>query len=593
MGGISKDAYQFHEFWERCKNDRRFYFQNCLRIRTLVGDSYRLSPLILNGEQEELLSMIEDLESRRKPVRIIDLKSRQVGGTTFFKALGHHHCQFNKQANAMCIAHLSESTKEIFHIIKRYQENLPEAIGLVAPAKLIGNSIRWKHGARYQIQTQGSTDAARGSTWDFLHLSEVALWHKRRRTTTDEDALQAQLAAVADVHGTYVFMESTANGASGAFYSRFWQAYKDEPGNIYKHVFFGWQDHDRYILPEDLTDTQLDKRMREAHKAGDDLLYWRLATELGYDEVWAKRAMEFDLSPERVKWAVQTVLTKFGGDIVRFDTEYPLSPQIAFTSSSRSPFDQQKIQARIEEIQESSDILNSGELFDSNYILKPGRDDWQIYDEPKPGHEYIVAVDTAHGIEDGDFSCIQVLDRVGREQVAEYYARTPPDVVAKQARLVSLFYNNALLIPEIDGPGLAVIKELLDSDYQNLFVRNINASNWTQRYGFRTQSKGERDAIIAATAQAVRLETHVFNSLRLLSEYKVFVETSTRRCEAMPGEHDDAVMAMAIAIYVDSLMEDAAISEHVLEESVPYDAVKNFLPQPDEDRDPHLGAWWK
>ena len=50
---------------------------------------------------------------------------------------------------------------------------------------------------------------------------------------------------------------------------------------------------------------------------------------------------------------------------------------------------------------------------------------------------------------------------------------------------------------------------------------------------------------------------------------------------------------MAIAIYVDSLMEDAAISEHVLEESVPYDAVKNFLPQPDEDRDPHLGAWWK
>ena len=593
MGGISKDAYQFHEFWERCKDDRRFYFQNCLRIRTLVGDSYRLSPLILNGEQEELLSMIEDLESRRKPVRIIDLKSRQVGGTTFFKALGHHHCQFNKQANAMCIAHLSESTKEIFHIIKRYQENLPEAIGLIAPAKLIGNSIRWKHGARYQIQTQGSTDAARGSTWDFLHLSEVALWHKRRRTTTDEDALQAQLAAVADVPGTYVFMESTANGASGAFYNRFWQAYKDEPGNIYRHVFFGWQDHDRYILPEDLTDTQLDKRMREAHKAGDDLLYWRLATELGYDEVWAKRAMEFDLSPERVKWAVQTVLTKFGGDIVRFDTEYPLSPQIAFTSSSRSPFDQQKIQARIEEIQESSDILNSGELFDSSYILKPGRDDWQIYDEPKPGHEYIVAVDTAHGIEDGDFSCIQVLDRVGREQVAEYYARTPPDVVAKQARLVSLFYNNALLIPEIDGPGLAVIKELLDSDYQNLFVRNINASNWTQRYGFRTQSKGERDAIIAATAQAIRLETHVFNSLRLLSEYKVFVETSTRRCEAMPGEHDDAVMAMAIAIYVDSMMEDAAISEHVLKESVPYDAVRNFLPQPDEDRDPHLGVWWK
>ena len=140
------------------------------------------------------MCMIEDAEAKRQPVRIIDLKSRQVGGTTFFKALGHHHCQFKKQANAMCIAHLSDSTKEIFHIIKRYQENLPEAIPLIAPAKMIGNSIRWKHGARYQIQTQGSTDAARGSTWDFLHLSEVALWHKRRRSTTDEDALQMYLA---------------------------------------------------------------------------------------------------------------------------------------------------------------------------------------------------------------------------------------------------------------------------------------------------------------------------------------------------------------------------------------------------------------
>jgi hypothetical protein len=593
MGGISKEAYQFREFWERCKHDRRFYFQNCLKIRTLVGDSYRLSPLTLNGEQETLICLIEEMESQRKPVRIIDLKSRQVGGTTFFKALGHHHCQFKKQANAMCIAHLSDSTKEIFHIIKRYQENLPEAVNLVAPAKMIGNSIRWNHGARYQIQTQGSTDAARGSTWDFLHLSEVALWHKRRRTTTDEDALQAQLAAVADVAGTYVFMESTANGASGAFYTRFWQAYRDEPGNIYKAVFFGWQDHDRYILPRDITDTALDKRMRLAHKKSDDMLFWRIATELGYDEVWAKRAMEFNLPPERVKWAVQTVATKFGGDIIRFDTEYPLSPQIAFTSSSRSPFPQRIIQERLEVLSTANNIESSGERFNDELILEPGRDDWQIYHRPDPTHEYIVSVDTAHGVEDGDFSCIQVLDRNERVQVAEYYARTPPDIVAKQSELAALFYNGALLVPEIDGCGLAVVKEILNSGYNNLYVRNIRASNWTMRYGFKSQARGERDAIIAAIAKALRLDTHTFNSQRLLSECRVFVETSSGRCEAMPGEHDDAVVAIAIAIYVDSLIEDAAISEPVRKKDLSRDSVAQFIVADDEDRDPHLGVWWK
>lgn len=593
MGGLSKEAYRFHEFWERCKFDRRFYFQNCLKIRTLVGDTYRLSPLNLNAEQEELLSVIESMEADKKPVRIIDLKSRQVGGTTFFKALGHHHCQFNRQANAMCIAHLRQSTQEIFHIIKRYQENLPEAIDLVAPAKLIGNSIRWNHGARYQIQTQGSTDAARGSTWDFLHLSEVALWHKRRRSTTDEDALQAQLAAVADVPGTYVFMESTANGASGAFYTRFWQAVKDDVGNIYKPVFFGWQDHDRYVLPPNLTDTQIDRRMRQAHRAGDEMLFYRLATELGYDDLWAKRAIEFDLPPERVKWGIQTLHTKFGGDVTRFDTEYPLSPQIAFTSSSRSPFDQGVVQERIDELMESSSVSESGELFDDNYTLKPGRDDWQIYKSPQPGHEYIVSVDTAHGVEDGDFSCIQILDRNTREQVAELYARIPPDVTASQAKLAATFYNSALLVPEIDGPGLAVIKELLDSDYMNLYVRNINAANWTQRYGFRTQAKDQRDSAIAAIAKAIRLETHTFYSLRFLNECKVFIETQSKRCEAMPGEHDDAVMAMAIAIYVDSILEDAAISEPAREKELAPDAVARFMSFDDGERDPHLGVWWK
>jgi hypothetical protein len=592
VGGLSKEAYKFHEFWERCKFDRRFYFQHCLKIRTLFGDTYRLQPLILNGEQEELLSIIETMESNREPVRIIDLKSRQVGGTTFFKALGHHHCQFNKQANAMCIAHLRQSTQEIFHIVKRYQQNLPEAIVAVAPAKLIGNSIRWKHGARYQIQTQGSTDAARGSTWDFLHLSEVALWHKRRRSTTDEDALQAQLAAVADVPGTHVFMESTANGASGAFYSRFWKAYKNEEGNIYKHVFFGWQDHDRYILPENITDKRLDKRMRQAHAAEDDMLFYRLATELGYDELWAKRAIEFELPPERIKWAIQTLQTKFGGDITRFDTEYPLSPQVAFTSSARSPFDQQNIQERIDELLQKQP-LNSGPLLNENATLQPGRDDWQIYAEPVDGREYIVTVDTAHGVEDGDFSCIQVLDRNERVQVAEYYARTPPDIVAKQAEIAAKFFNNALLVPEIDGPGMAVVKDLLDSGYQNLYVRNIGAANWTQRFGFRTQAKDKRDSAIAALAKAIRLRTHTFNSLRLLSECKVFIETTTKRCEAMPGEHDDAVMSMAIAIYVDSEMEDAAISNPVVKkENLSYDSVARLTPSFDEERDSHLGKWW-
>jgi len=252
-----------------------------------------------------------------------------------------------------------------------------------------------------------------------------------------------------------------------------------------------------------------------------------------------------------------------------------------------------KVQERIDQLAGNSPVIRTGELFSAEGILKPGPDDWQIYQEPEDRHQYIVSVDTAHGVEEGDFSCIQVLDRTERVQVAEYYARTPPDVVAAQACYIADVYNEGLIVPEIDGPGLAVVKELLDSGYNNIYVRSINSVNWTQRYGFRTQAKGERGAMIAALGQAIRLDTHTFNSTRLLSECKVFIETSRGRYEAMPGEHDDAVMSMAIAIYVDSLLEDAAISEPVRKKNLSRDSVAQFIEADEEERDPHLGVWWK
>ena len=79
-----------------------------------------------------------------------------------------------------------------------------------------------------------------------------------------------------------------------------------------------------------------------------------------------------------------------------------------------------------------------------------------------------------------------------------------------------------------------------------------------------------------------------------MGECKTFIENMRGRAEAMPGAHDDAVMAMAIAIYLDSELGDASLSEpYVVKKELPRDAVANFLNvTPDEDRDPHLGTVW-
>ena len=227
----------------------------------------------------------------------------------------------------------------------------------------------------------------------------------------------------------------------------------------------------------------------------------------------------------------------------------------------------------------------------------PGQDNWQIYKEVNPNHQYIVTIDSAHGIDDGDFSCVQVLDVTDRCQVAEFYARVPPDVVAREAATVASAYNFAIVIPEVDGPGLAVVRELLDMNggdgYRNIYVRS-QSGNWTQRFGFRTGAQGKRDAAIAALAKAIRDKSWDFHSLRLLGECQTFIESSTGKAEAMPGEHDDAVMAMAIALYLDSEISERMSSEIDItpkpkrEPGAVY--ARDLMMDESPRSDPHLGS---
>jgi hypothetical protein len=52
-------------------------------------------------------------------------------------------------------------------------------------------------------------------------------------------------------------------------------------------------------------------------------------------------------------------------------------------------------------------------------------------------------------------------------------------------------------------------------------------------------------------------------------------------------------MAMAIAIYVDSELDDASVSDVVVErKELTYDSVARLNVGTDEERDEHLGRWW-
>ena len=574
------------ELWFRCKEDRRYFFREFLRIRTLENGQYRLLPLVLNREQGQILDAIEEMELDNKPVRIIIDKSRKVGVSTLIEAVAYHYCMFSRNAHAIVVAHLQGATERIFDITKRFHENMHPGLAAVAPAKDLKNLIKFNHGSNLEVMTQGSTDAARGSTPSFLHISELGLWDRHRSTTSAEDVLQSTFGSIEDQPGTTVIIESTANGPRGAFYDRWAAAVNDSPGNLFKPLFFGWQDHAAYRLEKLEGDDGILEQLKAAWDLGDQAFVDSILEELGFDHFWGDRMQEFNLEPCQVRWAHRTMATKFGGDIRRFDTEYPLSWQISFQSSGGSVFDMPEVATLLESVPKPTEKF---EAFNEDGSIQRGGTSWHMFHPPEPGHEYLIGVDSAAGILEGDYSCAQVLDRTDQKQAAELYAKLPPDDLAEQVIRAGRLYNEALVVPEVDGPGLVLLRILLDH-YPEVYRRS-NSTAWAQAWGFKTTYQ-TRDAAITEFAGALRTGSWKFNSKRLLNECLTFVYDQSGKPAALPGSHDDAVMAMAIAIYVDKELGIPGFGG-VVSPKVVYDrnSVARLLNVPPSDEhDPHLGS---
>jgi len=92
-------------------------------------------------------------------------------------------------------------------------------------------------------------------------------------------------------------------------------------------------------------------------------------------------------------------------------------------------------------------------------------------------------------------------------------------------------------------------------EYPYVFVRKIEdnfSKAVTTSYGFRMTTL-TRPVIIDELKRIVRDHTNVFNDYLTLNEMLTFAmnERGTKE-EALPGKHDDLVIALAIAYYIRS-----------------------------------------
>jgi hypothetical protein len=192
-----------------------------------------------------------------------------------------------------------------------------------------------------------------------------------------------------------------------------------------------------------------------------------------------------------------------------------------------------------------------------------------IWKEPVEGHEYIIAADCAEGVgEEGDNSCFEIMDQATMEQVAEFYSNTvPPHIFARIIHQIGIYYNTALVVAENMNIGGAVVSALQhDLGYENLYY---DPNGRQQTPGVKT-GKNNRIAFLEALQNRLMNKAVRVNSSRLASEISTFMYNSyTKRPEARRGRHDDAIMAMALAIYIrDSQMRGIPVGAEVPPEMI-------------------------
>ena len=277
------------------------YTAACLIIRTKEDG---LQPFLLNDNQRNLDEILVEQKRRTGRVRVIVLKGRQEGVSTYIQARFLRHTTTKQGKHAFILTHEKEATENLFGITERFYDNLPYGM---APRTGVANAKELSFIALdsgYSIGTAGNKAVGRSQTIHYFHGSEVAFWPNA------EEHTKGIFQAVPDAYDTEIILESTANGVNNYFH-RFWKA--AEAGEIdFLAIFLPWFWMDEYQKqpPDDFQLTNEETQLAAHYDLTPAQLYWR-----------RKKIAEFNAA-ENIE-----------SGIVAFRQEYPMNAQEAFQFS--------------------------------------------------------------------------------------------------------------------------------------------------------------------------------------------------------------------------------------------------------------------
>lgn len=503
-----------------------FYFAH--KYIKILHPKRGLVPFICYSYQHEVIS---DYENHRFCMLS---KFRQAGLTTLTELWGMWRCMFKLDQQIVLISKTDAEAVQAGEIIDRAKEHLPTWMQPSPEGK-------WNDHKKEFHETGGcvsfySPERARGLAITYLILDEAAFIPEM---DTHWKAIYPTLSA-----GGNCIVISTVNGL-GNWYEKAYHRSK-KSGKPFHIIDLDYEKHPEYNDPKWIADQK---------------------SQLG-EKGW-----------------LQEVLRSFLGS---GETYIPTKIVSELVISTRNNIPKRKlfkcwVNTKINEEEEQLMGADNDEVVDISWQNEGAMWIWQ---ERKEGHEYTIGVDTAEGMGDeADSSCIQIFDNTNLEQVAEFYSNSiPPYQFAQVINEIAIYYNHALVIVENNGSGGTVISNLQHQlFYDNLYYEG-SSTNKNPKAGVKV-NVSTRPHLLESLQQKCINGSLKLNSVRLVKELTTFVHNpQTQKIAAIKGEHDDAIMATCLALFIhDTLAREQPIGPSVVKpgtevtKTVDYEKIKQEI----------------
>lgn len=506
----------------------------------IVNKKRETVPFFFNEVQSDFIKQVEN-RGTRKPFFV--LKGRQQGFTSLITAIQLSFAIVRKNFSGFTIADRSDNTQAIFNDKARVvYERLPDELKPSEKFNSRNELFFDKLNSSWRIAT-ATEQVGRSRTLNFVHYSEVAFY------VCNLSDLQAGIgeAITADAWQIY---ETTANGFNQA--KDLWDS------ESCHNLFYGWWLTSEYRSTEysylETNDSWLIERIK-------------LLKELGLDK-------------EQITWYCKKYDSYL--DKNKIKQEYPCSPEESFVASGDSVFDKEALNNQIVQVSKLKPIKQGYfeyrkeclPIFGSNgvqvdvewhirdIVFKESRDGYiTIHEEPRFKRDkednmlakapYAIGGDTA-GTGEDYFTAKVICNLDGKTAATLRKQRIDEDLYAEQLYCLGMYYNEAIIGIEINysrHPTRVLQKKY---NYPNLYVRQSvegAADKVETDYGFNTTPR-TKPIIISELVELMRDDPSIEVDKQTLKEMTTFVKKDNGKQEAIDGEHDDLVMALAIAHFI-------------------------------------------